>query len=177
MHKLSSMATVHSGNVHEAKLKQENDENSKAKMKTRRRRSSKKLGNITQTTTSDECSNSKMMSKASDNSQLSTSSQVSFDETVSICSIPRRCDYSRKDRVKMHDTYCDRDLQILRNSIEYAYECYDWRHAIVEDEMEVCNYTGERIHPAHTNTSTRDYLEAKKKSKKMYKIDQGCKSR
>merc|ERR1740139_610346 len=58
---------------------------------------------------------------------------VSFDEVVTVKSIPSYTDYSEE----------------VRNRLEYQAENLNWREAVEEDQMNSCCCMGEKIHPVH----------------------------
>jgi hypothetical protein len=73
--------------------------------------------------------------------------RVSFDDSVTVCPIPKRDAYS--DRIKQQIWSCRQELyqNAARNSIEFAAENWDWRQAVGDEDM-ILTATG-KIHPIH----------------------------
>ena len=78
---------------------------------------------------------------------------VSFDETVTVLTIPNKDAYS--DRIKKF-LWTERQEMLqnaARNTIEFASENWDWRQVADDVEFYLCPATGEKIHPCHTSYS------------------------
>jgi len=75
--------------------------------------------------------------------------RLTFDEEVSIVSIPRREQYS--NRIKHYLWHKNEDVQasIMRNTIEYAADGWKWEEVREEGEHIYCEGSGEWIHPVH----------------------------
>lgn len=90
---------------------------------------------------------SSSLSSASSSHRLTKSRSVSFDDSITVRTIPRREAYS--DRIKQH-LWSDRQeayQNAQRNAIEFAAENWDWRQAVEDEEM-VETGLG-KIHPVH----------------------------
>ena len=74
---------------------------------------------------------------------------VLFDPSVTIVPIPSRRSYDRRTRSRLHATKDEMISDIARNTLELAYEGWDWRNAIEEIDMYVHKASGELVHPAH----------------------------
>ena len=74
---------------------------------------------------------------------------LTFDEEVSIVSIPRREQYS--NRMQQHLWHPTELLQvnIMRNTIEYAADGWSWQQVREEEDHIYCAGNGEYIHPVH----------------------------
>jgi hypothetical protein len=74
---------------------------------------------------------------------------LTFNETVSVVHIPRRDEYSK--RIQSHLWHTSNSLQenIMRNTIEFAAEGWDWQSVLEEDDYIPCPESGELIHPVH----------------------------
>jgi len=82
---------------------------------------------------------------------------VSFDETVSVLTIPNKDAYS--DRIKKYlwtEPY-EMMQNTNRNAIEFASENWDWRQVAEDVEFFVCPKTGEKIHPCHAYSLSYHY--------------------
>lgn len=75
--------------------------------------------------------------------------RLTFNEDVKVVPIPMRDEYSDriKDRLWMNAEEIQRNAE--RNALEFRSEGFDWRNALVEDNMFTCVETGELIHPVH----------------------------
>jgi len=72
---------------------------------------------------------------------------VSFDEVVTVKSIPSYTDYSEEVRNKIWHQPDDLHTIKQRNRLEYQAENLNWREAVEEDQMNSCCCMGEKIHP------------------------------
>ncbi|GKY96896.1 hypothetical protein MPSEU_000648600 [Mayamaea pseudoterrestris] len=72
--------------------------------------------------------------------------KVSFDPQVKVYEIPHRDSYEQKSMIWNSQREIKR--QASRNTIEYAYEQFDWRMAAEEAQF-VQLPTGQFVHPAH----------------------------
>jgi len=72
---------------------------------------------------------------------------VSFDEVVTVKSIPSLTDYSEEVRNNIWHQPDDLHNIKQRNRMEYQAENWNWREAVEEDQMNSCCCMGEKIHP------------------------------
>ena len=100
--------------------------------------------------------------KVDENSSLPPPTQgstVHFDDVVSVVKIPSRYQYS--DRIKKSIWSGKRELMEMaeRNIIEFEYEDYDWRKAVLDDDMYVDSVNGELVHPCHLSNPSEVLFE------------------
>ena len=86
-----------------------------------------------------------------------SSSVVRFQPSVEVHSVPSRNEYSNRIKQALWMPPLEMEEMVTRNSIEFASEGWDWRHAAEEEDF-VCigggnvhqpGSSGEWIHPAH----------------------------
>ena len=75
--------------------------------------------------------------------------RVSLADSVSVVPIPSRCEYPDVVRCRLWSNPLEMYQNAARNSIEFAYEGWDWRAVYEDDAMCVCSQSGELIHPIH----------------------------
>jgi hypothetical protein len=75
--------------------------------------------------------------------------RVSLNRSVSVVPIPMRTEYSDKVRERMWSSALELYTNAARNSIEFASEGWNWRTVTEDDQMIVCQKSGELIHPIH----------------------------
>jgi len=77
---------------------------------------------------------------------------VKFASHVSVVEIPNRRCYTPTTSDRMWNNRKQLRRMAARNTVEYAYERFDWRHALEEDRfVRVGGAEGELVHPAHFN--------------------------
>mgnify|MGYP000210735395 CR=1 FL=1 len=74
---------------------------------------------------------------------------LTFHEEVSVIHIPTRKDYS--SRMQQHLWHSRETLRqaVLRNTVEYAADGWDWQAVCEEEHHYKCPNSGELIHPVH----------------------------
>lgn len=75
--------------------------------------------------------------------------KVSLRNEVAVVPIPMREEYPDKVKERVWSSASELYDNAVRNSIEFAAEGWNWRTAIEDENMIVCNKTGELIHPVH----------------------------
>jgi len=75
--------------------------------------------------------------------------RVSLARSVSVVPIPSRYEYPDIVRCRLWSNPLEMYQNAARNSIEFAYEGWDWRAVYEDDSMCVCSQSGELIHPIH----------------------------
>eukprot|EP00980_Cylindrotheca_fusiformis_P011880 scaffold2830_cov131-Cylindrotheca_fusiformis.AAC.1 len=75
--------------------------------------------------------------------------RLSFDEEVKIFPIPTRHEYSRRVRAKLWSSAEEIEQNAARNTLEFAFEGWNWKSVLEDDRMYVCLATSELIHPCH----------------------------
>lgn len=105
---------------------------------------------ITEDPTSDTDTRSERSSSFSSYSSFGSSKarSVSFDDSVTVRPIPRHDEYSDDVRTKIWSDPLEIYENASRNSMEFAADNFDWKHAAEEDEF-VPTVTGELVHPIH----------------------------
>lgn len=74
---------------------------------------------------------------------------LTFDEQVSVVEIPRREQYSKRIQEHMWNSAEVLQSNVMRNTIEYAADGWNWEAVCEEDQHIVCRESGELIHPVH----------------------------
>ena len=86
----------------------------------------------------------------SETSSLSTTSRrLHFNETVTVCPIPKREAYSKRMKEQLWHTPEEMMTIARRNSIEFASEGWDWNNVLEDENMYRCVNSNEKIHPVH----------------------------
>jgi hypothetical protein len=114
------------------------------------------LNSNEKSTSSSTSSSASFDSRSSSNSSSKSTTRqkkqrsVSFDETVTVLTIPNKDAYS--DRIRKHLWMEPHEMlqNTNRNTIEFASENWDWRQVADDVEFYICPMTGEKIHPCHT---------------------------
>lgn len=86
--------------------------------------------------------------KSSPKTRKNKSRSVSFDNSVSVCQIPRKEEYSDRIRNQFWSGSAEIQVNASRNAVEFSAENWDWRQA-VEDKDMILTQTGDLIHPIH----------------------------
>ena len=79
--------------------------------------------------------------------------KVQFANTVQVVDIPSRRQYSSEERNLLWNNRKQLRFLARKNTAEYAFEKYNWRQAIEEDEM--YHIQGRLVHPAHVQHKER----------------------
>lgn len=74
---------------------------------------------------------------------------VRFHPSVLIMPIPSHRSYSSRSKARMYTPKEELTANAIRNNREFVYEGRDWRSVVEEEEMFICRWTGEYVHPAH----------------------------
>ena len=78
---------------------------------------------------------------------------VSFEETVTVLTIPNKDSYSDKTRKHLWTEPHEMSQNSTRNAVEFASENWDWRQVADDVEFYICPVTGEKVHPCHATYS------------------------
>ena len=78
---------------------------------------------------------------------------VSFDDSITIRSIPTRKEYPVAIRKDLWGTKEEVLFNVHRNAMEFAAEGWDWQQAVEDHEM-IKGHNGELIHPVHIRRFT-----------------------
>lgn len=81
--------------------------------------------------------------------RLRRSSTISFDSTVSVVPIRKFDEYPMTLRRKLWGTSQETHENIIRNSIEFAADGWDWHTVTLDEDMYVSKFNGELVHPVH----------------------------
>mmetsp|Transcript_6106 Transcript_6106/g.8813 ORF Transcript_6106/g.8813 Transcript_6106/m.8813 type:complete len:299 (+) Transcript_6106:280-1176(+) len=77
--------------------------------------------------------------------------KVTLDNEVSVVPIPMRCEYSDRTKERLWSNATELYQNAARNSIEFASEGWDWRTVAEDEQMILCQVSGELIHPIHVH--------------------------
>eukprot|EP00538_Stauroneis_constricta_P005075 CAMPEP_0119558378 /NCGR_PEP_ID=MMETSP1352-20130426/10749_1 /TAXON_ID=265584 /ORGANISM="Stauroneis constricta, Strain CCMP1120" /LENGTH=241 /DNA_ID=CAMNT_0007605723 /DNA_START=42 /DNA_END=767 /DNA_ORIENTATION=+ len=83
------------------------------------------------------------------------SKRLAFDDTVTVCPIPKRDEYSERIRQQLWVPPDELMRNAQRNAIEFAAEGWDWKATLEDDEMYRCMKSNELIHPVHVECQQR----------------------
>ncbi|GKZ01474.1 hypothetical protein MPSEU_001098000 [Mayamaea pseudoterrestris] len=86
---------------------------------------------------------------SSSSRNISNKKRIVFSETVKVIPIPMRTEYSTRVKSRLWTNGYDLYENSRRNTIEFAYEGWNWRNVTEDENMHVCVATGELIHPCH----------------------------
>ena len=75
--------------------------------------------------------------------------RVSLNKSVSVVQIPSRTEYPDRVRERLWSSAFELYTNAARNSIEFASEGWNWRTVTEDEQMIVCQKSGELIHPIH----------------------------
>jgi len=111
------------------------------------------------------CLSSGTLTSASGDSSLDTKStkpsrskrKVSLHEDVVVVPIPMREEYSDRVKERLWSSASELYLNAARNSIEFAAEGFNWRNVTEDENMIVCDASGEMIHPIHLHNFAEKY--------------------
>mmetsp|Transcript_17202 Transcript_17202/g.36280 ORF Transcript_17202/g.36280 Transcript_17202/m.36280 type:complete len:230 (+) Transcript_17202:348-1037(+) len=95
---------------------------------------------------------------ASRSNSRRVSLSVKFDSSVTVVPIPSHRSYSPRIHTHLFISQEEMAAHAARNTKEYIYEGWDWRHVIEEQGMYISKVTGEFVHPAHVISSKNPYL-------------------
>lgn len=101
------------------------------------------------------CSSTGNLTSVSNDSSLDSKSsprskrKVSLRNDVAVLPIPKREEYSDRIKERLWSSASELYLNAARNSIEFAAEGFNWRNATEDENMIVCDSSGELIHPIH----------------------------
>ena len=79
--------------------------------------------------------------------------QVHFDSHVTVVPIPHRSDYSQRIRCYLWNAPEDMQRDVVRNTLEFTADGWDWQAAAEENEHYYSPLTREYIHPVHLEIS------------------------
>mmetsp|Transcript_24994 Transcript_24994/g.70141 ORF Transcript_24994/g.70141 Transcript_24994/m.70141 type:complete len:204 (-) Transcript_24994:199-810(-) len=88
-------------------------------------------------------------SAATTTSKNKTNRVLSFDEEVEVLPIPMRYEYSNAVRSKIWSSAMEIQHNAARNTVEFAWEGWNWRTVLEDEAMVHCMTTSQRIHPCH----------------------------
>ncbi|CAB9507182.1 expressed unknown protein [Seminavis robusta] len=74
---------------------------------------------------------------------------VHFDPQVSVVSIPHRHEYSTRTRKFLWESPDQMHINIVRNTLEFRADGWDWHTVLEEEEHYYCPLAQEYIHPIH----------------------------
>eukprot|EP00586_Coscinodiscus_wailesii_P003620 CAMPEP_0172490754 /NCGR_PEP_ID=MMETSP1066-20121228/21293_1 /TAXON_ID=671091 /ORGANISM="Coscinodiscus wailesii, Strain CCMP2513" /LENGTH=245 /DNA_ID=CAMNT_0013259381 /DNA_START=157 /DNA_END=894 /DNA_ORIENTATION=+ len=75
--------------------------------------------------------------------------RVVLDNDVEVIPIPMRSEYSYRVKERLWSTPTELYENAARNSIEFASEGWNWRTVTEDENMLVCQISGELVHPIH----------------------------
>lgn len=78
-----------------------------------------------------------------------TGRHVHFDSDVTVVSIPTRYEYSQRMRQLLWNSPDNMRIDIVRNTIEFTADGWDWESAVEEEDHHYNALTHEYIHPVH----------------------------
>jgi hypothetical protein len=87
---------------------------------------------------------------------LDSFKHVRFQSEVTVVPIPRRSEYSKRIRKFLWENPVEMQASILRNTLEFTADGWQWEAALEEDEHFVDPSTGELIHPIHVEIAQMD---------------------
>jgi len=90
--------------------------------------------------------------------------QVCFQESVTVVLIPKSFEYSSRVQARLFHDSIQYSEDIGRNLVEFQAENLDWFNVCVEDDMHVCEKTGELIHPVHMQQNNQHAFGSSKTS-------------
>ena len=86
--------------------------------------------------------------KATTVTPTKSTTRIRFKNTVSVVHIPSRLQYPEDMKKTLWGNLEEIASNASRNTLEFAFENYDWRAAVECEDMHVTE-SGERIHPVH----------------------------
>mmetsp|Transcript_22066 Transcript_22066/g.32605 ORF Transcript_22066/g.32605 Transcript_22066/m.32605 type:complete len:190 (+) Transcript_22066:97-666(+) len=75
--------------------------------------------------------------------------RVVFNDKVSVISIPKRNEYSKRIRSRIWNSASELKQSVHRNCTEFAAEGWKWRDVTEDDGMYIDASSGELVHPVH----------------------------
>ncbi|CAB9524575.1 expressed unknown protein [Seminavis robusta] len=104
------------------------------------------------------------LEQESDTTSTASSSEqhhhhVHFDPQVSVIPIPTRHDYSNRIRGFLWDTPAQMQTNILRNTLEFSADGWDWNRVLEEDAHYFNPTTCQYIHPIHLEIAKMPFEE------------------
>jgi len=90
--------------------------------------------------------------------------RVSFGPSVCVRPIPTRSEYSDRMKSQIWSSRHELQMNAQRNVIEFTAENWDWRQAASDDDMIICDVTGERVHPIHYVRAAQHYNSLQKEN-------------
>ncbi|CAJ1930627.1 unnamed protein product [Cylindrotheca closterium] len=85
--------------------------------------------------------------------------RLTFNETVTVCSIPNHDAYSKRIKEQLWNTPEEIMANATRNSIEFAAEGWDWRNTLEDENMYRCVGSNEKIHPVHVENYEQQHQQ------------------
>lgn len=83
--------------------------------------------------------------------------KVSLRNDVAVVPIPMRGEYPDRVKERLWSSASELYLNAARNSIEFASEGWNWRNVTEDENMIICNSSGEMIHPVHLHNLIQQY--------------------